>query len=41
MKLLPDQRRAVEVLAEKEALSLGEAARMLLNAGIEAKGITA
>jgi hypothetical protein len=39
LKLLPDQRRAVEILAEKEFVSLGEAARMLLDVGIEAKGI--
>lgn len=39
MKLLPEQRRAVETLAEKEALSLGEAARLLLNEGIRAIGI--
>ncbi len=32
-------RRAVEQLAEKENLSLGEALRELLTAGIEARGL--
>ena len=39
VKLLPEQRRAIEALSEQKALSLGEAARELLTAGIEAKGI--
>ena len=32
-------RRIVEMLAERENLSLGEATRELLNAGIEARGL--
>jgi hypothetical protein len=39
MKLAPSQRRAVELLAKKQKISLGEAARELLDAGIHARGI--
>jgi hypothetical protein len=39
MKLAPAQRRAVELLAEKEQMSLGEAARTLLSDGMEARGL--
>ena len=39
LKLAPGQRRAIEVLAENEALSLGEAARDLLTEGMKARGI--
>jgi hypothetical protein len=39
MKLEPATRKAVERLAKKENLSLGGAARELLDAGIRAKGI--
>jgi len=39
IKLLPEQRSAVETLAEQKSLSLGEAARELLDAGIAARGI--
>ncbi len=39
LKLEPQTRRVVEMLAEKEQVSLGEAARELLNAGIEARGL--
>lgn len=39
IKLEPQTRRAVEMLAEKECMSLGEAARELLTAGIQARGI--
>jgi tRNA nucleotidyltransferase/poly(A) polymerase len=37
LKLEPQTRSVVEMLAEKEQMSLGEAARELLNAGIRAK----
>lgn len=39
MKLAPAQRRAVELLAEKEQMSLGEAARALLSDGMKARGL--
>jgi hypothetical protein len=39
IKLEPNTRRAVESLAAKNQMSLGEAARVLLNAGIVAKGL--
>jgi predicted HTH domain antitoxin len=39
VKLLPEQRIAIERLAEIEEMSLGEAARELLNAGIQARGL--
>jgi hypothetical protein len=39
LKLLPSMRMAIETLGEREAISLGEAARELLQAGIQAKGI--
>jgi predicted transcriptional regulator len=41
LKLEPKTRTVVEMLAEKEQMSLGEAARELLNAGIRAKGLIA
>jgi hypothetical protein len=37
MKLAPEQRIAIEILAETEALSLGEATRKLIDAGIAAR----
>jgi hypothetical protein len=37
IKLEPQTRKAVEDLAESENMSLGEATRELLNAGIAAK----
>jgi hypothetical protein len=39
LKLEPETRRTVEMLAEAERVSLEEAARLLLNAGIAAKGL--
>jgi len=39
LKMEPQTRRIVEMLAEKERTSLGEAARELLNAGILARGL--
>lgn len=39
IKLEPIARRAVEELALEKHISLGEAARALINAGIEARGI--
>ena len=39
MKLTPEQRRAVELLAEREGISLGEAARELLSEGVKTRGI--
>jgi hypothetical protein len=39
MKLAPEQRIAIEILAETEALSLGEATRKLIDAGIEALAV--
>jgi hypothetical protein len=39
VKLEPKTRRVVEELAERAKISLGEATRELLNAGIVAKGI--
>jgi len=39
IRLAPYQRRAVELLAEQEKTSLGEAARELLDLGIRARGI--
>ena len=39
VKLEPRTRSILEMMAEKGQMSLGEAARELLNAGIEAKGI--
>ena len=39
LKLSQNQRRVVERMAEQEKKSLGEAARELLDAGIEARGI--
>lgn len=40
-KCEPQKRAAVEHMAEAQGLSLGEAARMLLDAGIAAKGLDA
>jgi len=39
LKLGEHQRRAVEKLAEREKMSLGGAARVLLDAGIKARGL--
>jgi hypothetical protein len=39
VKLEPKTRKVVEDLAERRKMSLGEAARELLNAGIAAKGL--
>jgi hypothetical protein len=39
VKLEPKTRRAVEELAERGKMSLGEATRELLSAGIAAKGL--
>lgn len=39
VKISKPQRAAIEALAESRELSIGEAARELLNAGIEARGI--
>lgn len=39
IKLEPETRKAVEELAERRKMSLGEATRELLNAGIAAKGL--
>lgn len=39
LKLEPETRRIVEMLAEKERISLGEAVRVLLNVGIAARGL--
>jgi hypothetical protein len=39
VKLLPEQRRAIETLSEQKELSLGEAARMLLDTGIKVQGL--
>ena len=39
IRLAAHQRRAVELLAEQEKTSLGEAARELLDAGIQARGL--
>jgi len=41
IKVSPEIRRAVELLAERRQMSLGEAARELLSLGIEARGIEA
>lgn len=39
LKLEPQTRHVVEMLAERDKISLGEAARGLFNAGIQARGI--
>ena len=39
IKLEPATRRVVELFAEREKTSLGEAVRELLRAGIQAKGL--
>lgn len=39
VKVEPKTRRAVEELADRGKMSLGEATRELLNAGIAAKGL--
>jgi hypothetical protein len=39
IKIEPTTRKIIENLAERENLSLGEAARELLNAGIAARGL--
>jgi hypothetical protein len=39
IRLTAHQRRAVELLAEQEEMSLGEAARELLDEGIRARGL--
>lgn len=38
-KVEPKKREAVEHIAETQGLSLGEAARMIMDAGLAAKGI--
>lgn len=38
-KITDRQRAAIENLAENEDLSIGEAARVLLDAGIQARGL--
>jgi hypothetical protein len=39
IRLAAHQRRAVELLAEQEEMSLGQAARILLDEGIRARGL--
>jgi len=39
MRLAAHQRRAVELLAEQEEMSLGQAARTLLDEGIRSRGL--